>query len=272
MTLTLPKAHLSPSQVTMFRKCGEQYRLRYVEDLVLPPAAAMHSGSAVHEAAAARHLQRQEADTEMARSEVVDRAVAAFDHRVEEDGVELRGEDELRGKDVVLGEARDTTAGLAGGFADQVAPRVLHPLAVEERLTVMVPALGVELLGIIDLAYQDDELGLVIEDLKTGKKAKSQADADGSDQLSWYALSWLATHGELPGAVALRSLSLLKRGPSSAHLVSRRTQTDVQQCLSAITETARAISAGAFPPSPEGAWWCGPQWCGYWGRGCRFHG
>ena len=268
--LTLPSDHYSPSQSGMYRKCGEQYRLRYVEGLRMPPAGAMLTGTGVHDGAAARHIERMNHDTEMPRQDVIDVSVASFDDRLDDEGIELRGEEATIGKEIVVAEARDKTAILAGGYSDLIAPQVPHPIAVEERFELDVEALGIKLVGIMDLA-QDVEGLVAMEDLKTGKKKHGQADVDASDQLTFYAMGWQATRGKLPDSVALRSLRELKAGPKQDLVTGVRTADHVLKLLRIITVTCQAISAGVFIPAPPDAWWCSEKWCGYWNR-CRYRG
>ena len=47
MTDPKPKPHLSISQLEMLSKCGEQYRRRYIEEEIIPPAVAMLVGRSV---------------------------------------------------------------------------------------------------------------------------------------------------------------------------------------------------------------------------------
>ena len=42
--------HVSASQLSMYCKCGEQYRRRYVEGEIVPPGVALVSGKSVHKA------------------------------------------------------------------------------------------------------------------------------------------------------------------------------------------------------------------------------
>lgn len=265
--LTLPTDHVSPSQIDTYRMCGERYRLRYIEGLKVPPRAAMLTGTGVHDGAAGRHQQRMDHDTEMPRNDVIDRSVAKFDDRIEEDGI---AEEEGRSRADVTGEARDKTATLAGGFSDLVAPSIMNVLAVEENVKLDVEALGVQFVGFLDVAHAPEGL-TIIEDLKTGKKKQGQADVDASDQLTWYAMAWQATRGQLPDAVGLRSLRELKRGPTQDLVTTARTDDHVTKLLRIISNVCQNISAGAFAPAPPMAWWCSPEWCGYWGR-CRYRG
>ncbi len=268
--ITLPSDHFSPTQLDMARRCGEQYRLRYVEGLTMPPAGSMLMGGGVHSGAAARHVERMEHDREMPRRDVIDVAVTAYDERLDDEGIELRGDEETRGKNAVVGDYRDQTATLAGAFSDLVAPQVMHPVAVEEKIELDVEMLGIKFVGVLDVAQEYGNV-TTLEDLKCGSKLHGQDAVDGSDQLTFYAMGWQTTRGRLPDAVGLRSLRELKRGPTQTLVIGHRTDDHVVKLLRIISATVRAISAGSFVPAPPGAWWCSKRWCGYWHM-CRYRG
>ena len=42
------KPYLSPSQMGMYCRCGEQYRRRYIEKEIIPPGFALIKGGSVH--------------------------------------------------------------------------------------------------------------------------------------------------------------------------------------------------------------------------------
>jgi len=265
--LTLPTDHVSPSQIDTYRQCGERYRLRYVVGLKMPPRGAMLTGTGVHGGAATRHKLRMQDDVEMKRRDVIDVSVAKFDERVETEGI---AEEPGRGKADVVGESRDLTATLAGGFSDLVAPQVMNPIAVEELVKLDVEALGIQFVGILDVAHTKEGL-VTIEDLKCVSKLQGQDVVETSDQLTWYAMAWQALRGELPHFVGLRSLRDLKAGPKQDLVVSVRTDEHIVKLLRIINTVVRSISAGVFVPAPPMAWWCSPEWCGYW-RVCRYRG
>jgi len=267
--VTLPTDHLSPSQVGMYSRCPESYRRRYVEGERIPPAVAMARGTGLHRAAEKRHIKRAAEDVEMPRADVVDVAVASYDDAVA-DGVTLAPDEAKRGADVVVGEGRDSTARLAGAFADLVAPTILKPTAVELKIKIAVPKLGVDLVGILDLAHEVDSAEHV-EDLKTGKARRSQQQTDADVQLSWYAMAFRYLRGEYPASVGIRQILERAKGDDATLIRSTRGDDDTRRLLATIEATALAISAGIFPPAYEGAWWCSPAACGYWST-CRYRG
>lgn len=264
----LPTDHLSPSQVGMYLRCGHQYEQRYVFGRKLPPGIAMARGRGVHRGAESRHRMRMKRDIELPRDDQVDAAVSAYDDCVK-DGILLNEDERARGQVRVVADGRDATARLSGLYADEVAPHILRPVAVEERLTITVPRMDLELVGILDLAHELNDR-LTIEDLKTGKKRWSEEQLADDIQLDWYAMAWRHRTGSLPDVVGVRQC-LDQKKPSTAWLGGKRSDADVRRLLKTVNAVARGISMGVFTPAQPGAWWCSSKWCGYW-KACPYRG
>jgi hypothetical protein len=252
--------------------------MRYVRRDRRPPQLKWIKGSGPHKGAELRHRQRLEQDTEMPRPDVIDASVAHYDHRLEKEGVELNAAEKSEGKANAIGAARDAVATMAGCFSDEIAPRIMRPIAVEQRIKFPIAKTGIDFLGILDLAHIETvnlRVGPVerttLEDLKTGKKARSQADVDSDDQLSWYAMGWRQVRGELPDAVGIRQIKELKKGPTPHWTESTRTADDVRRLLRTIGAVGRAISLGMFPPCSTLGWWCSEDQCG-WYNVCPYRG
>ena len=268
MTLTLPTDHASPSQVGMYLRCGEQYRRRYVQGERRPPGLAMLRGTGVHGGAAHRNGVKMDSGEETTKDDLVDVAVAYFDAGVEKAGeVDLTDEERRQGLEKAVGAARDETASLAGGYSDLVAPLIVQPIAVEEKVTIDL-SIGVQLLGYIDLVHEV-EGETILEDLKTGKKVFSQDDVDADRQLAWYAMSWRHRTGDYPEQTGIRTLRSLKKGPKSDLITSVKGDADTAALLATIDAVLRGISAGSFPPALHGTWWCSRKWCG-WFDSCKY--
>ena len=262
--------HLSPSAANMYRKCGESYRLRYIEGLRRPPGGALLVGGAVHAGAEYRNRRMMLSHVETSKRYIVDASVSAYDERLKKEDISLDGEEENKGRGQIVASYRDATATFASGYVDHVAPAIKRPIAVEERIELVVPKLGITLLGILDVAHEDNGR-VVLEDLKVGRKAWTVGDADLSDQLTWYAMAWKHTHGALPYSVGIRSLRTLSAGPTAMFRQSFRSNSHVDKLLATIETVLSGIRAGVFIPAAEGAWWCSRRWCGYW-HDCRYRG
>lgn len=258
------KPYLSPSQLDTYCRCPEQWRRRYVEGEIIPPGVALLVGGGYHGGIEANHRQKLESRLDMPAKQIVDAAVNSFDRRIKGDGVLLSEDEQSRGQEVVVGEARDQTAELAAFYAKHQAPDY-QPALVEEKVRIELPMCSHDLLGIVDLA---DEQGRIV-DFKTAGKRKSQADADGSVQLTVYAVAYKARVGTEATGLRLDTAVKLKRGPERQVLSTERSAADFAALRHRLTAVTAAIAAGIFPPATPGAWWCGPKWCGYWST-CRF--
>lgn len=252
------KPYLSPSQLSMFLKCGEAYRRRYIQGEKIPPGIAQHRGSAVHKGAEYNYRQKIESRLDLKADEVVDYAVAAFEDRVQIDGLLLDPLEEREGKPKILGAAKDETAKLTDLLMTQVAPKI-QPVAVEETHRMALPDSSHDLLGIFDLIDDKNQ----IRDLKTTSKTKLQMDVDKDSQFTFYSFMYRAKFGVDPAAVVVDNL-VLKKVPESITLTTHRSDADYQVLINRINTVLDAINKGVYPPAPEGSWACSPRFCGYW--------
>lgn len=259
----MTKPHLSATQLDLYCRCGEAFRRRYQEGEKIPPNVAMLKGTGFHRGAETNFRQKIDTHTDLPTSDIVDAAVAAFEAEVEK-GVELAGDDKLRGKTIVVSETKDDLVSVVSVHAKEQAPDY-QPVFVEQEFTISLPESSRDLKGIIDLA---DDLRRVT-DLKSAGKSKNQADADSSVQLTIYAAGHHALTGNPPTEVRLDTIVTTKT-KTYRNVVASDRGTDDFQALAHRIETVNAgVDAGVFAPATPGAWWCGPKWCGYYSI-CRF--
>lgn len=258
----MSKPHLSATQLDLYCKCGEAYRRRYMEGQKIAPGMAAAKGKAFHKGAETNFRQKLETHSDLATTDIVDAAVAAFEAEIE-NGVELAGDDKDRGEAVVIGETKDDLVSVVRVHAIQQAPDY-QPVFVEQPFTIELPG-SRDLMGVIDLA---DDLRRVT-DLKSAGKSKSQADADNSVQLTIYAAGHHALTGTPPSAVRLDTIVTTKTKTYRSVVESDRGTGDFQALAHRVDAVNGAIDAGVFAPATPGAWWCGPKWCGYWNT-CPF--
>lgn len=239
----LPQDHLSPTQIGMWLRCGEQYRRRYVLGERLPPPGAIVQGTAVHAAAEVdlkHYLDKQEHLTE---ADVADIAASAFDSAAE-DAEFQEGEEP--------GQLKDESVSLATTWRRELAPQV-NPVAVEAEWSRDVG--DIKLVGRVDVEESEK-----VWDWKTAGKRPSKGTAQSSFQFRAYAA---ATGKKV----------------SAGYLIKNKTPvTEVQEAdfgpevVPVVDETVRqvasAIRAGIFPPRTDG-WWCSPTMCGYFAT-CPF--
>lgn len=262
MTALKPKGkpYLSPTQVDMYLNCGEQWRRRYVEGDVIPPGIALVKGTAVHLGSEHNFEQKIKSKKDLSKKKIVDRAVSGFDDRVREEGLFLTEEDEARGKKIVKGEGIDSTARLAGLYAEEVAPKY-QPKEVEIKQRLVLEKSKYDLLAILDLTTVENN----ILELKTGAKKKSQSDWDKSTQLTIQAVTHRAHSGQMPGKITVEQLVDSGKSPPKLHTFeTTRTAADFGPLASRLNAVINGITAGVFIPASPGHWGCGPKYCGYW--------
>jgi translation elongation factor EF-G len=255
------KPHLSPTQLDMLSKCGEQYRRRYVEGERQPPGMAMLRGTGVHKGIELNFRQKIDSRVDLPAKDVIDAAVSGFESQLK-GGYEMNEDEVSRGAAVVIGETKDTVARLAELAADEMCPEY-QPVLVEQVVRIELAG-SHDLLGVIDLA---DERGRVI-DTKTAAKSKSQNDADGSMQLTAYSAMHKLATGALPTELRMEVLVDTKK-PKRQTLVTTRGPDDLAALAARIDAATRVIQAGLFVPATPGAWWCSGKWCGFYST-CRF--
>jgi hypothetical protein len=247
---------MSASQLGMYQRCGEQYRRRYVEGEIIPPNGRMIRGTGVHQARKANLSQKMEtgADLPVEACEIAarDSVVGAFAGAVLLNPGEKASE--------AKAEAIDGAVRLAK--CDREVFQVdIVPTAVESEITVAVSGLGRDIKGILDTA--DNKA--IVRDLKTTSKTPSQSAADGSDQLTTYALLYRTKFGILPSKVQLDAVVDLAKGPKAVAVTSVRTADDLDMILRRYFAAIKGIDAGVFIPCPSDFWLCNPAWCGYYG-------
>lgn len=256
--------HYSPSQISMYGRCAEQYRRRYVEGERLAPGIAMIRGSAVHDGARINFRQKIDSHADLPANEIVEAAAASFYAATHGTEITVTAEEAGRGVRAVIDEALDETTRLAHAHATMQAPDY-QPVLVEERVQIASGIPDIELHGILDLA---DDKGRVV-DLKTKAKSPNPDEANKSIQLTIYAAMHTAKTLKPPTELRLDVLTALKREVKRTVLVTKRTTPDYVALGHRIATMAAAIKAGNFPPTTPDNWACSPNWCGYY-RTCKY--
>jgi RecB family exonuclease len=131
-------------------------------------------------------------------------------------------------------------------FRRAPVPEVLH---TEEFFDVKVGE--VKVVGRIDRIDQSAS-GVVITDYKTGK-AQSQEDSDESLQLSIYALAAREKWGYRADHLVLYNLE------GNSPVITRRTEFQLSEARTRVTQVAEDMAAGKFDPKP--GFYC--RFCAY---------
>lgn len=252
------RPHISPSQLDMYLRCGEQWRRRYVCREVIPPGIALVKGGAVHQAAEVNFGQKVESRSDLPAKVLCEAAVEHVEATVRKDGLFLTPEEESIGAQAIVGRAKDSAVALTNLYARDIAPRV-QPIMVEEFVRIPIPRCSHDLLGRLDVVDDQDQ----VVDLKTSSRRKTQEDVDRSDQLTFYDAAVEYRLERKCRGVRLEVMVETKV-PTVQTLRSERTRRDRDVLLGKINSMIAGIQASVFLPAAAGSWCCSPRFCGYW--------
>ena len=254
------KPHLSQTQLTMYERCGEAYRRRYIENEKIPPGIAMAKGIGVHGGSKANFRQKIESHQDLPKNEIIEIAVSEYDQTLKR-GIALTPEEETIGYSKVTADTKDSVAVLSSLYADEVAPEY-QPAIVE--LEQKIELSDIDIIAKLDIADDRD----IIADLKSTKKKKSQNDVDGDEQLTFYSLAFYGQTKRLPSAVRLEVL-VDKQKPERQMLESFRDMVDLDIIIARMNAMLDGLKKGVFVPALASSWSCDPRYCGYFPT-CRY--
>lgn len=245
------------SQISMYTKCAEQFRRRYIAGDIIPPGVALITGTGMHRAVEMDLTRKLETGELASEEEVKD---AARDAVVNEwDGGVFLTEEDHGNEKKLRAESIDTAVNCAAMHHIELAPHV-SPKHVERKWVVEVNGYPVKLAGTIDC----DE-GEIIDDWKTAGKTPPSTTAHESDQITMYSLAKYVHDKIIPKA---RMGYVIKtKTPKTLWLETTRTKEDFAPLLRVIERISDAIDKAVYPfassmsPRP---WWCSPKWCGYY--------
>lgn len=260
-------AHVSPSQLGTFLRCGEQYRRRYVEKEIIPPGISARTGSSVHKVAEVHDLIRIQGKTGLSITDAQDCARDEFKRLVKDEGVFLAPA-EVPEANKLLNEGLNSALAAAAFFVTDVAPN-FDPLAAEQVMLYDIDVLDVPIKCIIDkLASSVLDGRTFIRDLKVMGKKKDQAWADDELQPSFYLLGHLLQHNELL-QFAYDIIIPGKKGIQYLPLETTRDERDFQRTKILLSQFRKAVEADIFMPADPGSWMCSPNYCGFY-QSCRY--
>ena len=250
----------SPSSLSLLTSCGEAFRRRYVEGERTPARARMIRGRVVHNVAQHTYERRLREEALPSKEEAQDLAATQFESAWQE-GVELEPDERAAGEAQTKGDALDFSTDLSGYHVERVAPSV-HPIAVEEAMTVRLPESNVLVHGIIDLIALDD----TIRDIKTSERTPQATAAETSLQLTIYAALFRQEMQHLPKALTLDYLvrTPAKRMKSFIPLTTTRDEEDMQVLSRRINTAVQLVEANVYLPAPADSWKCTARFCDYY--------
>jgi DNA helicase II / ATP-dependent DNA helicase PcrA len=221
-------ARLSASALQTYEICPLQFKLEREWRIPGEVPAAMEYGATMHRILLAYYasvrLGRTIEDDEVIELFKTDLRAAGIEEKYQQDLYERQGIEQLR---EFLANCKRAPV-----------PQVLH---TEEWFEMQIGQAKV--VGRIDRIDQLSNGGVVITDYKTGRP-KSQEDADRSLQLSIYALAAREKWGYRGDQIVFYNLE------DNSSVVTRRTESQLQECRHEVEEVARKIAAEEFEAKP----------------------
>lgn len=225
--------HLSYSSLSLFWQCPEAFRLRYCGPKPKDSTnSSLLTGVATHEAVATCAKAHMADPTTVFPGTYIDDLVLQCVNKHWSNFRPMEKEMTLPLEILKSAVVRDASRASRYYVEHELPNR--RPIAVETAFELTHPSWPIPVVGRLDLV----EKGLVC-DLKTSKRTPDQTAADDSDQLTLYALAYLAETGIIP-AVQLDFVVLTER----THMLSRtstRKASDLQGMVERIAVTQQAI-------------------------------
>lgn len=248
--------HFSISQLEMFCRCGEQYRRRYLDGEIIPPAISAHIGTGVHKAAETNYRAKITTGDDLPLDAVCDCAADAYDRALRE-GVYF-APDEVSGARIAMAQGKDSAVRLAKLYRVELAPGI-EPMLVEEKIYLDLPGVPLPLVTVLDLYTKDGAL----RDLKTASKKWPDNKANGSSQPTAYREAVKLATGAYPQKICFDVLVKSKE-PCLQTVETARNDEDTAILARKFQIMAKSIEAGVFIPADPDSWICGPKFCGYY--------
>lgn len=283
MNYILPRSYLSASSIGTLLKCPKQFEFRYVQGIIIPPGAALITGTAMHKTCETYYRDAMTSTTRLTGSQAADLAVVSLEEVLDS------GEHIITSTEVE--DAKSTLQMIAKTYVQEIAQNI-KPIAVEEEVRYK-SACGVDILAYLDLRrelpFSDEaskalkETGVVdnegICDYKITSKKWNLGDLRNSLQFNLYSMITgignIEIHNMIKGSKVSKKLPAKPAADGVLDITSNLrvlqytfngSQVDYFEGL--IESAARLITSGIFMPCDPTAWCCTPDWCGYWNL-CR---
>ncbi|KKL55855.1 hypothetical protein LCGC14_2251250 [marine sediment metagenome] len=245
------------SSLNQWARCGEQFYRSVIQRDWFPPGIAARIGTGLHKGTEVNHKAKRMTGKDEPLDVVQDAARDGYVKSLE-NGVFFSPEEAGSAK-TQMAEGVDTTVSLAGLYHKELAPKILLPKYVEERIVMDVPGVDIPFSGIIDV-YTDD---CWLLDIKSAAKRWPEGKADQEIQPTMY--NELIKHrtGSYPKKLSFEIFTKAKE-PKYQPIETTRTPDDFKVLVQRAQIMMKSIMAGIFPPAQPGHWICTPKWCGYW--------
>ena len=260
------KRELRSSSILGYIKCGERYRRAYIEQERCEPGLTSARGTAIHKGASHNFSQKIKSRKDVKAKEIIEVAVEQLHNTVRNEGLYLSPDEKSIGRPILLNQTEQTVMVLSDLYAHRVAPKY-QPLSVEIERKVEIPETDLVLVTHPDLETRDQK----IVDIKSHAKSPKDSEADESMQLTFYAMSFEASHGNAASAIVLEHLVRTQTMLKAVEQRTVRDRSDYIAAIQMIRSVGSAIEKEVFPPAygQAGAWWCSAKWCPFHSS-CKF--
>lgn len=254
MEVSLPKDHISYSQINMFKRCARQYYYRYMEGLIIPPKWIMCAGSAGHETMEFNNLFKMKHGIDEKVSTVIEYFANEWEVQKE------KNEDIIYGKvkpgEVVSKMKQPIVQYFTNGnFYEDI------PIAVEKEFALSFEGIDTTIVGTIDVEYEFGPF-----DYKFSQKKPSMQILATSDQLKMYATDRLIETKKLPTRLGYAYFIPTKIPQATIFdipnipVFMNNFMEDLKEGIQSISDCVRS---GTFIRNSS-SFMCSPDSCGYW--------
>ena len=153
-----PAKHLSMSQFGMYRRCGQQYFLRYVEGIISPPGFALLRGKNFHKTRDFQLTHKLEHSTLPPEQDALDHARDVSVESIEQEEIDFEGIEKKKFRDTLIDSSIVLTRLDRAAYLGEIMPKY-----VEEQITLEISELSVPVIGYVDCFTTDGAL----DDAKT---------------------------------------------------------------------------------------------------------
>ncbi len=260
MKYNLPTGYLSPTQVTMHKRCGRQYEFRYVEKKKSPPGVALVEGSSHHVSLEYNNKYKVQQHKDRVSKQVVSRFEDEFSDRRKTVGD--WGFDTF---DKVIKRGRV----LVPKYLKRFAP-FFQPMFIERKTEFKIQNLSflciLDAAGTLRLPKMGSRSTVVVDYKCTGR---TQAAATLDSDIAMSAYGWVANDVLKLDAPVVGFCNLKKtKIPQIEWKPGLITPGRLRWFRSLVLDVARSVSKGNFPLAKPDEWYCSERFCGYWSL-CR---
>lgn len=262
---------LSNSGMNTLRRCSYKWKLRYVDRIYEPKSPAMILGSVV----GAAECQSDHTWIETGEPFDTDQVLDCYSDEFE---LAARGEAKPRGEDDPTtdidwgddapGDVKDVGYKALQAYHAEIIPAMARPVDAEREARMSVQHEDGDLVEFVAYLDVETEDGVVI-DRKVKKAKLSQADADADKQPTSY-LAVRRAEGNPAERFDFHPMVKTKKPYAQEPVPTERTDEQLDhfliEILNAADEIAWRLETDNWSFAPDGAWWCGEKWCGYWSQ------